>query len=524
MNTLKNTLKIIIQGIITTIIFILPDMIFKMFQQTSAEFTMGKILQIFPFALLSSLIYIKKYRIFLWSFWGVFMVMELCHLAFFGVPSTPYTYIWMMGELKDTFDGAIHSLHLIYAPLCVIIPFILLFYLDKKFDKQIKRSKIATIFLTIVFIYMAIDVNRRNRAFFYMGDSEKFPTFVATTRKTNFIIFKGIPKVLFGNYNKNFKPYEISKIKSPEKINIIYIFGESGNPNFMSIDSANEQTSQDKTTPNLDKIKFDKHFWYTRGFSSSVSTSYSVMMNFYMQREPENFDVQKNKKSDLLQLVKNAGFKSWFIETQSTPPDYKGKIDTVYFVNKEIDKNGEEIVVNYFPKTNELGAKNFILYHQNIMHFDYNKHYKKFGNKWEKFKPLNNSIFETKIAEYKNAVLYWDHIMGRIFDYAKNIATSTSAPTYIIYMSDHGELIGKNKRGHSSLSKEVATIPMFIKCFNCENLNEFKSIKTPTHYRINEKLLHLIGWHLNNPNDDGKTIYINGKSLQGDDGFITITD
>ena len=91
-------------------------------------------------------------------------------------------------------------------------------------------------------------------------------------------------------------------------------------------------------------------------------------------------------------------------------------------------------------------------------------------------------------------------------------------------MSDHGELIGENKRGHSVLSKEVATIPVFVKCFNCSDVNEFKNIKTPTHYRINEKLLHLVGYHLKNPNDDGNTFYINGKSLYGDDGFITIQD
>ncbi len=524
MNTLKNISKVIIASLITTIIFILPDLIFKIFQSSPIVFSSSKITQIFAFALLSTSIHIKKYRLFIWSLWGIFMTMELCHLAFFGTSSTPYTYIWMMGELKDTFDGALHSLHLIYAPLSVIIPFILLFYLDKKFDRKIKRSRFATIILSSAFIYMAIDVNCQNRAFFYMGGGEENPTFLATTRKTNFIIFKGIPKLLFGGYNKNFKPYEITKIKSLEKINIIYIFGESGNPNFMSIDSANEQTRQDKTTPNLDKIKSDKNFWYSRGFSSSVSTIYSVMMNFYMQREPENYDVQKNKKTDILQLVKDAGFKSWFIEAQSTPPDYKGKVDIVHFVDKEASKNGEETVLNYFPKLNELGNKNFILYHQNIMHFDYKNHYNKFGNKWEKFKPINDSTSETKIAEYKNAVLYWDHIIGKVFNYAENIANKTSAPTYVVYMSDHGELIGKKKRGHSSLSKEVATIPMFVRCFKCDNINEFKAIKTPTHYRVNEKLLHLMGYNLNNPNDDGKTFYINGKSLQGDDGFITITD
>ncbi len=515
--------KIMIQGLLVTFIFMLPDIIFKLFQSSPIKFSGGMVTQIFLFAILSSSTHSKKFRYFLWSFWGIFMTMELCHFAFFGSLSTPYTYIWMMSELKDTFDGALHSIHLFYAPLSVIIPFVLLFWIDKKFDKNIKRSKISTIILSIALFYMAIDVNRQNRAFFYASERESNPTFIATTRKTNFIIFKAIPKLLFRGYNTNFKPYEITKITSPEKINIIYIFGESGNPNFFSIDSATKQTRQDKTTPHLDNLKNDATFWYSRGFSSSVSTIYSVMMNFYMQREPENHDVQINKKSDILQLVKNAGFKSWFIEAQNTSPDYKDKIDFVYLIENEVNKNGEEIALNYFPKLTELSNKNFILYHQNIMHFDYKTHYEKFGDKWKKFKPSDNSLAEEKISEYKNSVFYWDYIIGKIFNYAKNIAEKTNAPTYVIYMSDHGELIGENKRGHSILSKEVATIPMFVKCFNCSNVNEFK-IKNPTHYRMNEKLLHIIGYHLHNPNDDGKTFYINGKSLYGDDGFITMTD
>ncbi len=524
MDKLKTIFKIILIGFVTTILFVLPDIIFGMFQKTEQVYTLGKYSQIYIYTLLSTLICIKKLRIALWLFWGIFMMMELCHLAFFGQVATPYTYIWMMSELRDTFDGAIHSMNLIYAPLSVLIPFIVLFYLDKKFDKHIKRSKTATIILFTAFTYMAIDVNRQDRSFFYMASSEKLPTFISTIRKPSFIFFKAIPKFLSHGYNVSFKPYEIEKIKSPEKINIIYIFGESGNPNYMSIDSASKQTRQDNTTPQLNKFKYDTNFWYTRGFSSSVSTIYSVMMNFYMQREPENHDVQVNKKSDILQLVKDAGFKSWLIEAQNTHPDYKGKVDIVHLIDSEVYKNGEEIALNYFPIPTELGAKNFIIYHQNIMHFDYKEHYEKFGNKYKKFKPANNTTSETKIAEYKNAVFYWDFIMGKIFDYANDIAKKTKAPTYVIYMSDHGELIGGNKRGHSMLSKEVATIPIFVKCFNCENINNFKNIKTATHYRVNEKLLNLLGYKLNNPNDDGKTVYINGKSLYGDDGFITITD
>ena len=49
-------------------------------------------------------------------------------------------------------------------------------------------------------------------------------------------------------------------------------------------------------------------------------------------------------------------------------------------------------------------------------------------------------------------------------------------------------------------------------------------MKNPTHYRMNKKLLNLFGFELINENDDGKTFYINGKSLYGDDGFITMTD
>ena len=37
-------------------------------------------------------------------------------------------------------------------------------------------------------------------------------------------------------------------------------------------------------------------------------------------------------------------------------------------------------------------------------------------------------------------------------------------------------------------------------------------------------IIGYIGFELINENDDGKTFYINGKSLYGDDGFITMTD
>ncbi len=505
---------------VVAFLFILPDLIFKFFQSSPVKINSGMFVQVWIFALLSVFIHIKKLRICLWIFWAVFMNMELCHFAFFGVPSTPYTYIWMMGELRDTFDGVISSIHLYYAPLSVIISFAILFFIDKKMDKKIKRSKVATYILGITILLMAIDVNRQNRAFFYMAERESMPTFVATTRKTVFLFCKAVPKLLFRGYNTKFKPYEIEKISAPNKMNIIYIFGESGNPNFMSL---YEKSITPTNTPNLDKYKNDKNFWFTKGFSSSVSTIYSVMMNFYMQREPENHDVQVNKKSDILQLAKDNGFKSYLIEAQGTNPDYEGKVDVVNLVASDVVKNGEEVVLNYFPKVEELSDKNLIVYHQDIMHFDYKDHYLKFGDKFKKFAPLNNSLSETKIAEYKNAVYYWDYIMGKVFDYAKDVAIRTKAPTYIVYMSDHGELIGGNKRGHSSLSKEVATIPVFVKCFNCD-LKEFKNIKTATHYRVNEKVLHLLGVHLNNPNDDGKTFYINGKSLYGDDGFITIED
>ena len=118
--------KIMIQGLLVTFIFMLPDIIFKLFQSSPIKFSGGMVTQIFLFAILSSSTHSKKFRYFLWSCWGIFMTMELCHFAFFGSLSTPYTYIWMMSELKDTFDGALHSIHLLYAPLSVIIPFILL--------------------------------------------------------------------------------------------------------------------------------------------------------------------------------------------------------------------------------------------------------------------------------------------------------------------------------------------------------------------------------------------------------------
>lgn len=517
---MKKGLKTLLFLLTSTILVILPDLLFKIFQNSEVEFKIGKIIEIFIFTSLIMLIKQRKLRRFFIYLYGIFYTMELCHLAFFGAPATPYTYIWMFSELEDTATGILKSVNLIYAPISVIIPFILLLYIDKKYDKEIQRYKVIGILYICIIIFMAIDVNRPNRSFFYMSERASNPTFIASIRKIPFIIFKATPKAIFGGKRKEFKEYILKEITAPKKVNIIYIFGESGNPKYMSL-----YGYKNDTTPNLNKYKNDKYFYYKKGYSSSVSTIYSVMMNFYMQREPENYKIQEDKKTDIVQLAKNKDFKIWYITTQSTDPKYENIVDSYKNISSEL-KNGEEIIIDYLPKTEELKDKNMIIYHQNIMHYDYKDQYAFNKEKWEVFKAKDNELNNEKIAEYSNAVLYWDYITNKIFDYAKELSEKTKSPTYVIYMSDHGELIGGNKRGHSLLTEEVGTIPIFIKCFNCreKEFQIFKEIKTPTHYRVNEKLLNLIGYKLINPNDDGKTFYINGKSFYGDDGFITLTD
>lgn len=501
---------------------VVPDLLFRIFNDGLYKYSFGNIIQALLVAGLMVLIPYKKLRWTLFFIILFFCGMELCHFAFFGVIATPYTYVWMMSELWDTIDGALHSLNLIYAPICVLLPAGLLLFLDVKFDGKIKRSKVALYILTFVFIFMVVDVNRQNRAFFYMGTNKKAPVFVNAVKKLNFILFKAVPKVLFSGYNTHFSEYKIENVAGPKRVNIIYIFGESANPNFMSLYGYNRPT-----TPFLDGLKNDKTFYYSKGYSSSVSTVYSVMMNFYMQREPENYAVQQNKKSDILALAKQAGFKSWFIEANTTHPDYEGKVDNFINIVPAVLANnysqGEvNVVLSKLPRPTELGDKNIIWYHQNIIHFDYAKHYN-FDKKFDVFKPDDDSTKSRKVAEYSNSVLVWDDLNKNIFKYAREVAEKTGAPTYIIYQSDHGELVGQNKRGHSFLSREVATIPVFAKCYNCRE-NIFMGMKNPTHYRMNKKLLNLFGFELINENDDGKTFYINGKSLYGDDGFITMTD
>ena len=513
----KNTILLLFTS---AFLFIMPDLLFKLFQTSSVIFRPGKILEVFIFSSIIMMINSNKLRRTFIILYGIFYSMELCHYAFFGDVATPYTYIWMFTELQDTASGIFNSLNLFYAPLCVILPFSVLLYLDIHYNNAVSRSRYGTIVFCLVVLFMAIDVNRPNRSFFYMGERNTNPTFINSLRKLPFIFFKAVPKIILGGEGKTFKEYTLTTIPSPEKINIIYIIGESANPDFMSL-----YGYKNKTTPFLDKFKNDKTFFYKKGYSSSVSTIYSIMMNFYMQREPENYQIQKDKKIDIIKLAKDSGFKVWYITTQSTDPEYEKFSDVSMNISSKI-KTGEEVVVNFFPLLSELKDKNIIFYHQNIMHFDYKDHYSFNKDKWEVFKKSDDERNNQKIAEYNNSVLYWDYINSKIFNYAENISKQTMSPTYIIYMSDHGELIGGNKRGHSVLTKEVGTIPVFVKCYNCnqKEFELFSKIKTPTHYRINEKLLNLYGYELNNPNDDGKTFYINGKNLYGDDGFITLTD
>ena len=502
-----------------TFLLILPDLFFSIFNSFNKSFSLKNIALLFFAATVLQCINDKKIRFIFYSLLLLVYFAEFAYISYFGVAPTNYTYIWMIKEVKDGLDGSLNSLHLYYVPLCVLIPFSLIFYLDHKFANNLPHNKLSTALFALTTIFMATDINSKN-GFINKISTSDLLTGLSSINKIGFIAFDALPGIAMADDTLgDFQPYSIEKINSANKINIIYIFGESANPNYMSLYGYNKNT-----TPFLNNFKNDPTFWYQKGYSSAVSTMFSLKMNFHLQREPENTSVYGNKNTDLFQLINNAGFSSWLIKAQSAGPESEGNIDNIIDAVKQFKIHGEEIVVDYFPNKKLLKDKNFIVYHQDIMHFTYNKHYKMHNEKWQTFKPTDNSIASKSITDYLNAINYWDHINQNIFNYAAEIAEHTKAPTYIIFMSDHGELIEGKIKGHSMLNKGVAEIPFFIKCFNCKKLDLFNDIKTPTHYRINEKVLNLIGYKLNNPNDDGKTFYINGNNLAGKDGFITLTD
>jgi len=137
------------------------------------------------------------------------------------------------------------------------------------------------------------------------------------------------------------------------------------------------------------------------------------------------------------------------------------------------------------PFSNQLnkGPKQFITLHMLGSHWWYENRY---TDTYRKFRPVIDSKYipslsaEQIINSYDNTLLYLDSFLHQ----TTSILNKQPYPTVLLYVSDHGELLGEDGKWLHAQSGKAATNPGFLLWFSDryttkfpERVNEYKSIK-----------------------------------------------
>jgi glucan phosphoethanolaminetransferase (alkaline phosphatase superfamily) len=405
---------------------------------------------------------------------------------YFGLPIEPDHYGKIFSELDEIFlCGSSDAQRLWKGWLVLSISFILMFfpilYLEKKVFKR------AYLFaLSPFFIIFALAI--------YIGN-----TFI--TRQNTITFAHSIRSyALYLSYKINkfdkpeFKDYILEKTDRCEK-NIILIMGESTAARYQSLYDYDLDT-----TPYLKSLKSNEEFAYARGISSSVCTTNSLTLFFNCVREPQNTQLFFEKEFNLFKLAEMQDYNTVFITSQNL-----GFLHDlgIKHVKQVVQASSDEDIWEKLSSL-KLEEKNFIVLHVRHIHAPY----KIFHERIKPPFPIDNTVK----SAYVGAMLYHDDWVKKTIEKIKSILPTE---TPIIFTSDHAELVGENGMyGHSILDVNVADVPVWSICpQNHSLLNWMRSNPYITHYELSCQIAKLLGFIINNPNDDKTTYYIAGISL-----------
>lgn len=270
--------------------------------------------------------------------------------------------------------------------------------------------------------------------------------------------------------NSTLPPVENLKDSSSNVNTIVLVIGESTNRNRMSLYGYERDT-----TPRLNKMKDDlvvfKNVYSPRPYTIEVLQQ---ALTFADEKHPNMY----LKKVNLLNIMKQAGYETYWITNQQTQTKrntmlttFSKMVDHQVYLNNNRRQNSssyDEVVLKPFNDVlnDKEVKKKFIVVHLLGTHSRYDYRY---PEKFAKFSGLkvSDKLDEKKTETYNNydnAVYYNDYVVSNLINDVKKLDTSAS----LLYLSDHGEEVyddvNKLKMGRNEYAPtdSMYTVPFII--------------------------------------------------------------
>jgi heptose-I-phosphate ethanolaminephosphotransferase len=245
---------------------------------------------------------------------------------------------------------------------------------------------------------------------------------------------------------------------------LVLVIGESTNRQRMSLYGYPRQT-----TPELDKLK-DQMAVFNNVITPRPYTIEALQQVLTFADE-ENPDLYL-KTPSLVSMMKQAGYKTWWITNQQTMTKrntmlttFSEQADEQVYLNNNRNQNARQYdgdVLEPFSRAlADSAPRKLIIVHLLGTHMSYQYRYPPTFDKFTDRKGVPDGVRDDQLPTYNsydNAVLYNDFVVSSLIkDYAK-----TDPNGFLMYLSDHGEDVFDSP-GHSTLGRNEGkpTAPMY---------------------------------------------------------------
>lgn len=327
-------------------------------------------------------------------------------------------------------------------------------------------------------------------------------------RSLRYFMLGILPKKIKDN-GISFPTVPSPQVSSQPDLNIVFVIGESLRAEQLSILGYKYQT-----TPLLESTA---NLYATSVYSSGTMTKSAIAAIVNRLEYPGVTSQVSSQSNCLFKLAKGNLFTTHFISAQTS--EQLAIVDNLlcrkhidYYSNRpKGDTKGASYELAIIDKLDNINFdnNNFIVLHQRGSHSPYKKR-----------SPREFKKFD---LEYDNSVLFTDYVIDKLIN---KIKQKSNKATYIVYTSDHGELLsGEGLVGHGWFEKQVYQVPFIFYFHNpLDEINHLKS-ELPyvlSHFDISTLITQLLGYRVDINKEPTREIYINGSDIDGLAGYMKI--
>ncbi len=522
-NKISPFLGILFKSLIILSIIILGDYLYEMYNPDYSFFVNHDIKRLYYILIGVVVISNRKLQKSVIVVLFLMQLFEYLHIQYYGVVIQPIEFYMLFNNAGEVFVSFIDEIQNMIIPFVTVLflLFATMLYLNFSPSKQYKYGTLIGILIIMTsFIYEANKVNHalslNSGKLFNSGAVRILPNeYRIATRNfitsINYFFVAILPKKIYSN-NTDTKFETLKKANiathNPD-INVVFILGETLRAKNLSILGY----KQNNTTQRLNNLEgLIAKSIYSAG--TMTKTSVSALIN--RVKYPGKTQQIVGQDYCLFKLAKNNGFQTHlysaqtrgslkildnyickkYIDFYETRTSLSDKIDNL----DQYDMALEQVLDTIdFDNTN-----NFIILHQRGSHSPYDKRY---PNKFDKFD-----------SQYDNTILYTDYTIVSIID---KLRQKTNKPTFVVFTSDHGELLHEHGRnGHGWFFEEVYRVPFLFYVINNKEylLDSISNIQS--HFDVSTLLTQLLGYDTKIKFE--KDIYVNGSDIDALAGYLHI--